>query len=208
MVFQILTIIADIVGFIFVLYYFIRLREKEKLIDKERTETDDNYHHVVDDALVKERKILDDASYQASQIIAGTNYVTAGVKTSMDQALRKMEGAMEQQAGDTSHAFEKTYATSLQQVADHSLNDFQMITRAMGEELQKQTKEFSGSLLPKLEAELEDYRKIRLQQADRTITHIIQEVSQEILNKSLSIDDHQRLLVEALEKAKKEGVFE
>src|SRR5579864_5094886 len=98
--FQILTIVADLVIFVFVLYYFLRLREKEKLIDKERAETDASYHHVVDDALAKERKILDDAAYQASQIVAGTNYVTTGAKTTMDQALQKMEGALEQQAGD------------------------------------------------------------------------------------------------------------
>jgi hypothetical protein len=77
----------------------------------------------------------------------------------------------------------------------------------MEAELQKQTATFRDSLLPQMEQELDEYKKIRLQQADRTITQVIQEVSQEILNKSISLDDHQRLLIEALEKAKKEGVF-
>jgi hypothetical protein len=206
--FQILTIVADIIIFVLALYYFYRLREKEKLIEKERTQTDENYHHVVDDALVKERKIIEDAAYQASQIIAGTNYVTSSAKTSMDQAMKTMEGSLEQKADDASHAFSKSYASTLQQVAAQSMTEFQTITHDMGIELQRQTKEFGNTLLPRLEQELDEYKKIRLQQADRMVTQIIQEVSQEILNKSLSIEDHQRLLVEALEKAKKEGVFD
>jgi hypothetical protein len=206
--FQILTIVADIIIFVLALYYFFRLREKEKLIEKERSQTDESYHHVVDDALVKERKIIEDAAYQASQIIAGTNYVTSSAKTTMDQAMKTMEGSLEQKADDASQAFSKSYSTSLQQVAVRSMSDFQTITHEMGIELQRQTKEFSNTLLPRLEQELEEYRKIRLQQADRTVTHIIQEVSQEILNKSISIEDHQRLLIDALEKAKKEGVFD
>ena len=60
---QILTILADLVIFIFVCYYLWELRAKEKLIDKEKNETDTNYHHVVDDALAKERKILEDAAF-------------------------------------------------------------------------------------------------------------------------------------------------
>ena len=36
---------------------------------------------------------------------------------------------------------------------------------------------------------------------------IIQKASQEILNKSLSLDDHRQLITEALEKAKNEGLF-
>jgi hypothetical protein len=115
---------------------------------------------------------------------------------------------MQHEANTTSEEFSKSYAASLQQVAKQSLADFQNVTHMMEEELQKQTREFRESLLPQLEKELDDYKKLRLQQADRTVTHIIQEVSQQILNKSLPLEDHQRLLLEALEKAKKEGVFD
>jgi hypothetical protein len=204
---QILTILADLVIFIFVCYYLWELRAKEKLIDKQRSETDSSYHHVVDEALAKERKILEDAAFASSQIIAGTKYVTSSSQEQLDQALQKMEGSLEHEAGTTSQGLEKTYATSLQQVANQSLTEFQTIMRGMQADIQKQTKDFSSSMLPTIEKELEEYKKMRLQQADRTITQVVQDVSQEILNKALPLDDHQQLLIDALERAKKEGVF-
>ena len=125
----------------------------------------------------------------------------------MTQALEKMEGDVEHEASDATKEFAKTYSASLQKLATQSLTNFQTITKNMEEDLEKQSKEFRESLLPKLEKELDDYKKLRLQQAERTINHVVQEVSQEILNKSLSLDDHHRLLIESLEKAKKEGAF-
>ncbi|HVA96187.1 MAG TPA: hypothetical protein VND99_00905 [Candidatus Acidoferrales bacterium] len=206
--FQILTIAADIVIFLFVWYYLWEMRGKEKWIEKERVKTDTNYHHVVDEALSKEQKIIDDATKEAQQIISDTEFLTKASQDEVNKALQQMEGAIEKQAGSTSQEFTKTYSASLQKVAAQSLTEFQTITKGMEQEMQRQTKEFRETLLPRLEKDLEEYKKLRLQQADRTITHIIQEVSQEILNKSLSVEDHQRLLIEALEKAKSEGAFD
>lgn len=206
-VIQLVTILADLVIFVFVCYYLWELHAKEKLMEKEKAETDTNYHHVVDDALAKERKILDDAAFSSSQIIAGTKYVTSSSKQSLDEAIQKMESNLTSELGNTSGDFTKTYAASLQHLTNQSLSDFQNIVRSMQTDLQRQTQDFSATMLPGLEKELEEYKKIRLQQADRTITHVIQEVSQEILNKALPLEDHHQLLIEALEKAKKEGVF-
>ncbi|HWY78764.1 MAG TPA: hypothetical protein VNW29_00230 [Candidatus Sulfotelmatobacter sp.] len=205
--FQILTIAADLVIFIFVWYYLWGLHSKEKAIEKERLKIDDNYHHIVDEALAKERKILDDATREATQIISKTEFVTETSQESVGQALTKMEGAIEQNAENATDVFTKTYSASLQKIAGQSLINLQAITKTMEAELDKQSKEYRASLLPRLEKELEEYKKIRLQQAERTINQVIQEVSQEVLNKSLSLDDHHRLLIESLEKAKKEGVF-
>lgn len=206
--FQILTIAADLVLFLFVWYYIWELRAKEKAIEKERLKTDTNFHHVVDDALSKERKILDDATKEASKIISDTKFLANSSQQTVGQALEKMEGDIEKQAESASDEFSKTYSASLQKLASQSLANLHAITQTMEQEMEKQSKAYRDSLLPRLEKDLEDYKKLRLQQADRAITHVIQEVAQQILNKSLSIEDHQRLLVESLEKAKKEGVFD
>ena len=206
--FQLFTIAADVAIFGFIWYYLWEMHGKQKQIEEERKKTDDNYHHVVDDALAKERKILDDATSEANQIISKTQFLTDESTTTLDHALQQMEHAIEKDAGDTSHEFTKTYSASLQKLASQSLNEFQTITKTMEAELQKQNKEYRESLLPALQKELDEYKKLRLAQAERTITHVIQEVSQEILNKSLSLEDHERLLIESLEKAKKEGAFD
>src|SRR5215469_11201570 len=90
--FQILTIAADLVLFLFVWYYIWELRSKEKAIEKERLKTDTNFHHVVDEALSKERKILDDATKEASKIITDTKFLANDSQQTVGQALEKMEG--------------------------------------------------------------------------------------------------------------------
>ena len=207
-IFQLLTIGADIIIFIFVWFYMWEIRAKDKSLEDERRKTDSNYHHVVDDALAKERKIIDDATKEATHIISQTEFLTDTSKESVDQALKKMEGEIEKEAGSTSQTFSRTYSASLQKLASQSLIEFQNITRIMETDLQKQSQQFRDAMLPSLQKELEEYKTMRLQQTERTITHIIQEVSQEILNKAISLDDHERLLTESLEKAKKEGVFD
>jgi hypothetical protein len=82
------------------------------------------------------------------------------------------------------------------------------MAKGLGVDLQKQIKDFHESLLPGLEKELEIYKQVRFKQADQTITEVVQKVAQEILNKSLTVSDHQAIMLEALEKAKKEGVFD
>ena len=206
--FQLFTIAADVAIFGFIWYYLWEMHGKEKGIDEQRRKTDENYHHVVDEALAKERKILEDAASEATQIISKTEFLTDESKNALGQALEKMEDQIEKDAGTTSHAFNKTYSTSLQKLAAESLKEFQTITKNMEVDLQNQTKNYRDSMLPILQKELEEYKTMRMQQAERTVTHVIQEVAQEILNKSLSLEDHQQLLIEALEKAKKEGAFD
>jgi hypothetical protein len=206
-VIQFVTVIADIAILIFVFFYILSLRKKEKLIDKEKADADANFQKTVEDSLSKEKKLLEDAAFASNQIITETKYVTDSSKAALEEALQKMEHSLEDEANLSTKDFSKTYSASLQHIATQSLSEFQSIIHSMEQELQRQTNDFSATMLPELQKELDSYRQMRLQQADRTINHVIQEVSQEILNKALSIEDHQQLLIEALEKAKKEGIF-
>ncbi|HSW88925.1 MAG TPA: hypothetical protein VLG12_07215 [Candidatus Saccharimonadales bacterium] len=205
--FQIITIVADLLIFIFIGYYFFKFSKKEKEIEQKESKIDTNYHQIVDDALSKERKIIDDATHEADQIIAGAHYLNQASKETVDQALQIMISDIQKEAADTSRNFMTNYQASLQQITVHSIAELQNIVKGLETDLQKQIKEFHETMLPKMEKELEEYKQVRLKQTDQTITNVVQKVSQEILNKSLSLDDHQHLLVESLEKAKKEGAF-
>jgi flagellar biosynthesis/type III secretory pathway protein FliH len=74
--------------------------------------------------------------------------------------------------------------------------------------MQSQMQNFRDSLLPQMQKELDAYKQQRFSEADKTINKIIQDIAQKVLNKSLSLEDHQNLIIESLEKSRKEGVFE
>lgn len=205
--FQIVTLIADVVIFIFVGYYLLEFRVKEKELDKKEEKIDTNYHQVVDNALSKERKILEDATNEANVIITGAQYITTDSKKAVDHALEQMVVDINKESATTAQNFMTSYQTSLQQLANQSLAEYQNIMKGLEADLKKQVKDFHDSLLPDLKKELDEYKEVRMQQAEQLITAIIRKVSQEVLNKSISLEDHQALLIESLERAKKEGIF-
>jgi|GEM_PF-1835907 len=238
--FQIISIVADIVLFIFVGIYLLSLRKTQKELETKQNQVDANNHQIAADALTKEQKVLQEATnessqilqvatQQADQIISGAQYISQASKQSIDQALqqlvqevqgisqtakvtvdqtvRKMAIDMQQQSLGTAHDFSNNYVASLKQLSTESLNDFQLVAKELEVDLQKQIKEFRETLLPNLEKEVEAYKQSRLKQTEQTVARIVQKVSQDILNKSLSLEDHQNLLIESLEKAKKEGIF-
>ncbi len=206
--FQLITVSADIAIFVYVGYYLLKLRQKDNYLKRKEQRIDTNYHEVVDNALTKERKILEDATDEADEIISGAQYISQSSREAIHDALRVMILDIQKEAGEISHNFNITYANSLKQLTAESLGDFQQISKELQTDLELQIKTFRETLLPNLEKELETYKQTRLQQTEKMIASIVQRVSQEVLNKSLSLSDHQTLIIEALEKSKKEGLFD
>jgi hypothetical protein len=204
---QVISLTANAILFIFFIYFLLHLHSREKELRKKERSIDASYHHVVDDALAKERKILDDATTAADQIITGAQYVNQNSKQTVDHALEKMVADVSEETKDTSQTFRNSYQSSLDQIAKQSLTEFQTVTKELQTDLQTQVQEFHKTLLPALEKELDEYKQARLKQAEQTITRIVQQAAQDILKKSISFEDHQKLLAESLEKAKKEGLF-
>jgi vacuolar-type H+-ATPase subunit H len=226
MLYHFLTITASLTTIIFVIYYTFRLHAKEKELEGKRGKIDTEYHKIVDDALSKERKILDDAANEADKIIADAKYVSSGSKEVVDKALQKMVEDIQKESVATGRAVLNNYESSLKELTNTSLKDigeisksldvdlqtqlkeFEKITRELEGDLQKQLKAFNETQLAMMQKELDAYKESRIKQTEQMVTGIVQQVSQEVLNKSISLDDHQKLVLEAFEKAKKEGVFE
>jgi hypothetical protein len=206
--YQTMSLTADFVLFLFVGAYMMKLYAREKELEKREKKTDTEYHQVVDDALNKERKILEDATNEANQIITETEYVSQASKDSIDAALEQMKKDIKNETTAAAHGFRSSYQHELKQLTDQSLNDFQNISKELQEGLHKQVAEFHNTMLPALEKELDGYKQARIKQTEQMIKGIIQKVSQEVLNKSISMDDHQKLLIDSLDKAKREGMFD
>jgi hypothetical protein len=58
-----------------------------------------------------------------------------------------------------------------------------------------------------LELNLTSYKKARMAQIDQAIFDIIEEVSRKVLEKEISAEEHEKLVMKALEEAKNQNVF-
>ena len=59
----------------------------------------------------------------------------------------------------------------------------------------------------KVKADLEQYRKEKLDLIDASINQIILKVVQDVLGEAIPLSKHEELVIEALEKAKREDLF-
>ncbi|MGE5042198.1 MAG: hypothetical protein ACM3IJ_04830 [Candidatus Levyibacteriota bacterium] len=205
---QAITVVANLEIFIFVLYYIWRLRQKEKELEKKEGKIDFTYHQIVDNALTRERKILEDATQEADQIIVNAEYVNQESKDEVDAALHKMMTDIQKETLATAQKFIGSYQESLKDISHQSINDFQSVSKQMQDDLKAQIKMFHENLLPNLQKEVDEYKKTKMQQVDTSVTQIIQKVSQEVFNQTISLEEHHKLLADSLDKAKKEGIFD
>jgi vacuolar-type H+-ATPase subunit H len=202
------TYVADFLVFIAAGYYLTRLHQKETRLEKKEKAIDENYHHVVDDALSKERQILTDATDEATQIISHAQSLTQASQDSVNQAVKAVVSEIHKEGTAISQAFTADYSSSLKKVTTDSLTEFQTTMTTLQTDLKKQIHEFHDSLLPEVEKELARYKQARIEQIDKTVLAITQKAAQDILNKAIPLSEHQQLVIDALEKAKKEGVFD
>ncbi len=206
--FQGLILAFELIILAFTLYYFLGLRRREKKLEQTETKEDTGYHQIVDDALTKERKILEDATAEANKIVTGAQYVQQTSKEEIDRALSELVKQIQKESVDMATRFMNDYSASLRQISNTSLADFKQASEGLKADLQQQIQSFRQSLLPDLQKELEAYKQTRMKETEELVKKIVEKASQDLFNKSLSLTDHQKLLTDSLEKAKAEGVFD
>ncbi|MGI8419443.1 MAG: hypothetical protein ACR2LN_02250 [Candidatus Levyibacteriota bacterium] len=205
--YQLIALGADLIFFLFVAYYLINLHIRERELEKKEKSLDKDYHHVVNNALSKERQIIDDATSEADKILLETQLMSESSQSSVDQALEALLTDLKKDSATAAETYRKAYQESLKQINDQSLRDFQSLSREMHANLQKQVITFHEAMLPTLEKELAAYKATRMQETETLIKKIVQQVTQEMLNKTLTIEDHEKILLVSLEKAKQKGMF-
>jgi F0F1-type ATP synthase membrane subunit b/b' len=222
---QLVNLLSSSAILVFVCYYFFRFNKIEKEFEKKEKKVDTEYHRVIDDALEHERKILSDTTDEAEHIINEAKYISSSSKEALEQALQKAVNDILKESLTMGHTYLDSYKSSLNEISEESRKNLQQVTKGFEEDLKRQTEdfrnvarelegnlqkqisEFHDSLMPNLEKELEAYKAERLKQTDQLVKSIVQKASVEIINKSISLEDHQKLVMDSLEKAKKEGAF-
>ncbi len=175
----------------------------EKLIEKEIREGIERFSKEVDsfsdDVINSYRSqipiLLDSAREKISEL-------TIINKEIRDRLLVEAEKEMKEFGNDYLRAREKMFrelkavSKEVEESASRKISEFYF-------DIENLTKE----KLIKLEKEIEEYKKEQIKKIDKEIYQILSQVAKEVLGKAIDISTHERLVIEALEKAKKEGIF-
>lgn len=181
---------------------------------KEGREKDVDPATLLAQARVKSEEILNDAHKRSMGILSNT-----------ESFLKRNEGAMDKELSKATTKYDELYQKTLETIrenASHQLqnlpNDLKltMVTaidsfrQSLSTEIakaQEETKNTIKEAYNKAQVEINKYKEDRMKQIDDSILSVIKEVTEKVLGKSISYDEHEKLVQKALEESKKKNIF-
>ena len=102
---------------------------------------------------------------------------------------------------------QKVISELSRQAADETKNTSEALLNELSQkfnEIYRSTKSTLNNRVIETEKEIENYKKERFKEVDRKIYQILGEIAKKTIGKAVDLSDHEKLVMEALEKAKKE----
>ncbi len=200
-----------------VIYYTNTLRKLQAL-NKEKITTQK-------DLLKKSDLILEEAREKALKIISDANLFDDSTRKLFDQELKRIGEGQVKTLEKLSYDLLNIYQKELGELKDNNIKMVNIISKDIEnstvaelkdfkEILKKETFESQKIVEDKIEdaykiaqKEIEDYKLERIKKVESQIYEIIQNVSKIVLGKTLSLQEHEQLVIDSLEKAKNEGTL-
>jgi len=202
------------------------LHELQKINNQMQNQLSEKPIKLLEHAHEKAQELIDQANRKASEIIAST-------KTYEDNSNESLKGKLAQLEQDQAQIFTKAsedmklaYQNMMTQIQEQDINALKTMTKDIQTDVIEDFKEFRGALEKEtinsekivkekideeylgMEKDLEEYKKQKYQKIDEDIYKILYRVSEMVLNQGISYEKHKSLVLEALETAKKEQVFQ
>jgi len=160
------------------------------------------------------QKMLVDANSQAQQILAkAKEFMSTG------------ESTLTSEMKNVSQIYANKYGLTLKEIETESLKMLQNIPEdvrkilgseitnikiALTEEAKKAENDAKAIVVDaykKAEAEVESYKSERFRQIDESVLFILKELARKVLAKEISQEEHEKLVLKALDEAKRQNVF-
>ncbi|HVA96345.1 MAG TPA: hypothetical protein VND99_01700 [Candidatus Acidoferrales bacterium] len=203
-----------------------KLHEMDKVTNQLQNQLAEKPIKLLEQAHQQAQEIIDKANKEASEILASTK----GYEDNSNKALKaKLVELEQQQAAVFAKASEDmkiAYQNMITQIQEQDINTLKTMTKDIESDVIADFKEFRDVLEKEtinsekvvkekideeylaMEKDLEDYKKQKYQKIDDDIYKILYRVSEMVLNQGITYDKHKELVIEALETAKKEQVFQ
>ncbi len=223
--FQTFILVEAIVIILVGVFYTYYLHHKEKRIKEEMRDIDKKVTSVTEEAHFRAKMIIIHAVQKAQEVLSQTEYLKNDLTHEARQKVQDMAEtylqSFKSDAGEAGEAYKKT----LHDIHTKFLEDEKMISQEMQQIQKQEIESFKNTLkgnavtaggylqkkvdteFEKAKGEIENYKQEKIRQINKSIDELAMKLAREVLGKSISLEDHQKLIVEALEKAKREGLF-
>ena len=163
----------------------------------------------------KSQTILEDAHRKASEMVGRAEKFLSAQEGKVAQELEKASKSYANYFQDSLRSVEEEAKKSLNNVPEEikkvyatEIVNIRTTLEAQFVKAREDSRQIVLEAYKKAEAEVEKYKKQRLNQIDESIIIILQEVARRVLSREINQEEHEKLVMKALEEAKKQHVFE
>lgn len=202
----VLLLVGVVISYLRMINKYLKLKEgRDSQLDPQT---------ILANSQLKAQKILEDAHVQARAIMAKS-----------ENFLKDEEGQVAKELERVSQIYAKAYEQALSNMQQDSLkmfanipqdiklfvvkalDDFRVTLASEVARAQTQTLSALAASIKGAQAEIEKYKAERMHQVDESAVKLISEVTRKVLGKSISLDEHEKLVMRALEEAKRQGIL-
>jgi len=216
---------ASIIGFSLFLYSAYRLRETNRKLDSVKNEEKNRWKDLELQAQKDYQKIIETANNKAQDIIFQAAQIQHESTTKFDSFVEQMLENQKSALSTTSSALSKKHDEEINGLNNHILNlltnvykDIEVSAKTDLEQYKKllQQQTFDAERIAqkrvqeeyvKLEKEIQQKRDERFKELDDNIYKVLSKVSKNIVGKSLDTSTQQDLILNSLDKAKRDGAL-
>jgi len=195
------------------LYFLYAYYKETKIIDTEE-ETLSAYQRIMRQAHQQARDIIKQASTQAKNMLSDTQFIKSHASKELDRDLAKESAAVVQsfqealeQVTQEAVATMKNATDSIGQVGSTQVNTFRETLRQELVVHKDTLDKLVADEFAKARSEVDGYKKEQIDKVDKAVSKVVVTIVEQVLGKMINVQDHEDLVVQALEQAKKDGLF-
>ncbi len=190
--------------------YYKRLGELKNL----QSDAHKRAEQILEEAKLKSREILERVEQKADEILTHSQLFKSDLNKDFKNSLKQLSDKYVLMIQEHSKKFTLDYENILISVKNQSLIRSKQALENIENEVKRQLEESKVSLktemmksMAKAVEEIDRYRTSELEKADQEIDQIVIQLAKDLLRINLSPKDHRKLVLQALEKAKEQGMF-
>lgn len=191
----------------FVSFSFARLIKKYYKLKDDKENLEKNYK-------AQSEKIIAEARERAQQIVREATAVSGETKKEITAELQKVSGnqitqfrTLQDDIRNQILASFKNTTGQFEEAASSEIEKFQSNLREQTASSQGFLQKAIEEALVGIQKEVDEYKNARLKGAEDSIIEIIKLATKNFLGSSLTLNDHEKLVLSALEEAKKQNIF-
>jgi hypothetical protein len=133
------------------------------------------------------------------------------MRLGVEQTLTDSRKVFQNQSKDIISTYQTMFSVLNREVSSQTKKKVEELIPDLQKQLEqvpKMVEEKLGQELSRVDRQVEVYKQEKLKQVDSQIYQVINDVARATISRSVDISAHEELVMEALEKAKKENIFE